>query len=213
MPSRSNATISPGRTSRTSLAPTMSSAQVSDATTHASPTRPMTRGRQPRGSRAASNVPFKSTSRLKAPSARDRASASWSSGAIADVRASRCTSTSESIVEVKIEPRSSSSCLSSVALTRFPLWASAMCVPRKRASTGCAFSMVEVPAVLYRVWPMATGPGSSASSVPPKPSEMSPIRWTACATPSLPTATMPADSCPRCWREYSPRCTRRDDSG
>ena len=58
------------------------------------------------------------------------------------------TSTSLSIVLWKIAPASSSSNRSSRAFTRLPLCASAMCPPRERASTGCAFSRVEEPAVL-----------------------------------------------------------------
>ena len=56
--------------------------------------------------------------------------------------------TSESIVDAKIEPCSSSSTRSSPALVRLPLCASAMWPPRERASTGCAFSIVDEPAVL-----------------------------------------------------------------
>ena len=47
---------SPGSRSRTYSAPMMSRAQVSEATMAASPSRPSTRGRKPRESRAAYSV-------------------------------------------------------------------------------------------------------------------------------------------------------------
>src|SRR3989449_6457908 len=49
-------TKSPGSSSRTSVAPVMSSAHVSDATTQPRPRRPSTRGRKPRGSTMAYRV-------------------------------------------------------------------------------------------------------------------------------------------------------------
>ena len=52
-PFSSIAMNSPGSTSRTSEAPTMSSAAVSEATTQPRSRRPSTRGRTPSGSRAA----------------------------------------------------------------------------------------------------------------------------------------------------------------
>ncbi len=59
----------------------------------------------------------------------------------------RCTMTSLSMVEAKIDPSASSAPRSSTALVMLPLCASAMCPPRKRTKTGCALSMVLVPAV------------------------------------------------------------------
>ncbi len=56
--------------------------------------------------------------------------------------------TSLSIVELKIEPSSSSSCRISGALVRLPLCARTMWPPLKRTMAGCAFSMVLEPAVL-----------------------------------------------------------------
>ena len=54
MPPSDMRTISPGRTSRTNVAPTMSRAHVSLATTQPSvPSAPMTSGRMPLGSRNA----------------------------------------------------------------------------------------------------------------------------------------------------------------
>jgi hypothetical protein len=105
MPLSSTAMISPASTSRIALAPTMSSAHVSEpATTAPSGVRPSTSGRHPRGSRATSIVSPISTSSEYAPSTPCSASASFHSGASADDFARRCTSTSESIVDVKIEP-------------------------------------------------------------------------------------------------------------
>src|SRR5213078_1452609 len=49
-------TKSPGSSSRTSFAPAISSAHVSDATTQPRPSRPSTRGRKPRGSTIAYSV-------------------------------------------------------------------------------------------------------------------------------------------------------------
>src|SRR5918999_4515139 len=40
------------------------------------------------------------------------------------------------------------------------------------------------------------------------PSETSPIARSARAVPCSSTVTTPDDSCPRCCREYSPRCTQ-----
>ena len=57
-------------------------------------------------------------------------------------------STSESFVDAKIEPCSSSSRRSSPALIRLPLCASVMYPPFDRATTGCAFSIVDEPDVL-----------------------------------------------------------------
>ena len=147
-PAASAAKISPGRMSRSYVAPTISSAQVSDAKTGAPFRRPMTRGRQPRGSRTASSVSPNAMTMLNAPSTPRSASASRVSGDSASERASRCTITSESIDEEKMEPRSSRSTRSSPALVMLPLCARAMCPPRELTSTGCAFSMVDEPDVL-----------------------------------------------------------------
>ncbi len=57
-PAASITTTSPGCTSRTNSAPTMSSAQVSDARIQPSPVRPSTSGRTPRGSRAPISAPL-----------------------------------------------------------------------------------------------------------------------------------------------------------
>jgi hypothetical protein len=54
---------------------------------------------------------------------------------------------SESMLEAKIAPWSSSSARSSTALVRLPLCARAMWPRRTRARIGCAFSIAEAPAV------------------------------------------------------------------
>ena len=60
----------PGSTSRTNVAPTMSSAAVSDATTQPRSSRPSTSGRMPCGSRAAYSVPSSMKTKQYAPSMR-----------------------------------------------------------------------------------------------------------------------------------------------
>jgi hypothetical protein len=65
--------------------------------------------------------------------------------------------------------------------------------------TGWAFSMVEEPAVLYRVWPTADVPGTLASSWP-NASLSVPMLRTARARPASSIETTPTDSCPRCCR-------------
>ncbi len=147
-PSASTTNISPGSISRSYTAPTMSSAHVSDANTGLPSRRPSTRGRQPRGSRAAISASPSAINTLYAPSTSRSASATRSSGRPALERARRCTMTSESMDDAKMEPRSSRSARSSPAFTILPLCASAMWPPRELTSTGCAFSMVDEPAVL-----------------------------------------------------------------
>src|SRR5947209_951420 len=60
---------------------------------------------------------------------------------------------------------------------------------------------------------MATSPGSSLRTRSLNTSETSPIPRCDRATPSPFTTTMPADSCPRCCRLYSPRKATRAASG
>ena len=63
----STATISPGSSSRSNLAPTASSAQLSEANITAFPRRPIHRGRKPQGSRAATSFRGDMTIRDQAP--------------------------------------------------------------------------------------------------------------------------------------------------
>src|SRR6266542_3706001 len=67
-PSSSTITSSPGRISRSSSAPTRSSAHVSDATTQSSPSCPTHSGRNPCASRKARSFPSESATTEKAPS-------------------------------------------------------------------------------------------------------------------------------------------------
>ena len=69
-PSSSTHTTSPGRTSRTTSAPTRSSAHVSDATTQSSPMRPSVSGRMPSGSRNATSTPSAIATTEYAPASR-----------------------------------------------------------------------------------------------------------------------------------------------
>ncbi len=114
---------SPGSTSRRKVAPMMSRAQVSEATMVASPIRPRTRGRNPRGSRTAYSVSPTLRTSEKAPSTWLRASSICPSTVSWRERAMRCTRTSVSLEVWKMDPSETSRALSSWALVRFPLWA------------------------------------------------------------------------------------------
>ncbi len=112
--------------------------------------------------------------------------------------------TSVSLVVWKIDPSDSSSVRSASAFTRLPLWHTATAPPAYWIAMGCAFLRWLAPAVEYRTWPMAAPPGSFASTSAVKMSATSPMpRWTWSARPSV--DTIPADSCPRCCRAWSPR--------
>ena len=63
-PRRPTTTISPGWTSRTNVAPTVSSAQLSDAMTQAPSSLPMQSGRTPSGSRTPISLSFVAATRL-----------------------------------------------------------------------------------------------------------------------------------------------------
>ena len=118
-------TISPGSMSRTNSASISSKAQVSEATTQASRTRPSDSGRMPIGSRTAISMVGDRSASEKAPRTSRRASASRSGSVRSRERAMRCTITSVSEVVWKIEPSSSRRARSSPKLTRLPLWATA----------------------------------------------------------------------------------------
>ena len=62
-------------------------------------------------------------------------------------RAMRCTSTSESADDVKMEPCATSSRFSSWALVRLPLCESASGPQRVFANIGCAFARTVLPEV------------------------------------------------------------------
>ena len=127
IPSASTTIISPGSTSRRNSAPIRSKAQVSEATTvravraaeHERPEAP--RDRAPRRARRASGRPARRPPHLEERSTRSRPRAARGGCA-----RSRWRMTSVSEVDWKIEPAASSSWRSTPALTRLPLWATAI---------------------------------------------------------------------------------------
>ena len=116
--------------------------------------------------------------------------------------ASRWTSTSESIVELKMEPRSSSSMRSSVALVMLPLWASAMW-PRETGREPAARSRSSSsPSCCIGCGRSPSRPGAPRTSSWSSPSETSPSARTAASLARvIHRRRCPADSCPRCCRE------------
>ncbi len=145
-PSSSTTTSSPGATSRSSSAPTRSSAHVSDATTWSSPTRPSTSGRKPCGSRNASSFSSARTTTEKAPSSRAIAFATACSTGAGSL-ATRAAITSVSDVVERRVPASASSSRSSAALTRFPLCPSATVRALPWWTSGWAFAQWVEPVV------------------------------------------------------------------
>src|SRR5512134_228489 len=124
----------------------------------------------------------------------------------------RCTITSVSIEDWKMEPETSSSRLISWALTRLPLWATAMEPDSKSTTTGWAFFSSELPVVEYRTCPIAMCPGSRDRISSEKMSATSPISlWKMIPSPSV--LAIPALSCPRCCSAYSPRYAMLAASG
>ena len=143
-------TISPGSTSRTTLAPVTSSAGVSDASTQPPSSRPRNSGRNPFGSRTPIRRSASSRTNENAPRSRGstrararskaRPSAGSSSGRSRSSAATSSATTSLSLVAVP-GSRPTSSARSAV-LTRLPLCASANRVPSTPRYTGCAFCQV-----------------------------------------------------------------------
>ena len=121
-PFSSMITISPGSMSRTRSASISSKAQVSEATTQPSRTRPSDSGRKPIGSRTAISSLGVSTAREKAPRTARSASASRSGTPPSRERAIRWRISSVSEVVWKIDPSSSRRARSSLKFTRLPLW-------------------------------------------------------------------------------------------
>ncbi len=202
-PASSIQTTSPGTTSRTRSAPTRSSAHVSEATTQSSPTRPRVSGLIPKGSRKATRVPSAMATTEYAPSNR-RIVAATASGNGAGSRARSAAMTSVSELDASRTPAASSSSRSGPGSTRLPLWASAMVRIAPWTTSGCAFAHRAPPVVEYRVWPMATSPGSAASFSSSNTWGTSPISRTAVTRPPSKTA-MPADSWPRCCSAKRPK--------
>ncbi len=160
MPAASMASSSPGSTSRTMVAPTMSSAAVSLATTQPRSSRPSTSGRTPCGSRAAYSVCSSAKTSENAPRSRGSSrSAASSTPVSAAVAASSSVTRSESVVDWTAcrsrrpvplaAPRTAStSSRSSAVFTRLPLWPSAIPLPAAVVrKVGWAFSQVVEPVV------------------------------------------------------------------
>src|SRR5215471_891038 len=109
-------------------------------------------------------------------------------------------------------PRRSSCRRSSVALVMLPLCAIATLPLLQATENGCALSSTVSPAVEYRVWPMASSPGSSARTSLVKMSATWPI--VLCVKTVVPSEVqIPALSWPRCCSEYSPRYASLAASG
>ena len=158
MPSASMASSSPGSTSRTNDAPTMSSAAVSLATTQPRSSRPSTSGRTPCGSRAAYSVCSSAKTSENAP--RSRGSRRIAASSTPGVGGGGGEQLGDQVgvgggphglrsppgAGRAAHPRTSSR--SSAVLTRLPLWPRAIPLPvavvRK---VGWAFSQVVEPVV------------------------------------------------------------------
>ncbi len=103
----------------------MSSAQLSDASTQASSSRPTTSGRMPSGSRKPTSSRSPRTTAAKAPSIRPIVSATASASDSAGFSAISAAITSVSDVDCSRNPRPVSWSRSSVVLVRLPLCPSA----------------------------------------------------------------------------------------
>ena len=133
--------------SRSTRASMRSSAQVSEATIHASSSRASVRGRKPPGSRTAYIASGVRIRREYAPVTCASACGSCSSSGPAGARASRCRMTSVSEFDWKIAPSRSISLRSASAFVRLPLWAIAIGPRAVLAVIGCALRMFDEPAV------------------------------------------------------------------
>ena len=179
MPPFSITTSSPGSSSRRRSASIRSNEVVSEDSTYAFLSRPITSGRNPFGSRAPISFALwpseASITSEYAPRTRLSAATSLATTSGSRAFAIRWTITSVSLDVWKIEPEASSSARSSAALTRLPLWAIAIAPPAYSNRNGWALRMSEVPAVEYRTWPIAVSPGSRASDSRSNVSETSPM--------------------------------------
>ena len=153
IPSSLIARNSPGSTSRTNAAPTMSRAADSDATTQPRSSLPITSGRTPWRSRAAYKVCSSIKTSEKAPSSFGK-----TASALASTLFSSCRPISAVIISVSVEaPRSfferfvSNFCTISASepvFVRFPLCARANVPYFVGRSVGWAFTQVLDPVVL-----------------------------------------------------------------
>ena len=112
--------------------------------------------------------------------------------------------TSVSLLVWKIDPRRTSSSRSSGALTRLPLWQSAICPCEHSIRIGCALTIRLSPKVEYRTCPMAARPDSPWRTSSSNTSLTCPMARDSCTRPSR-TEAMPALSWPRCCSAYNPR--------
>ena len=136
----------PGRDLALEGAPTRSSAQVSDATTHWPSSRPSASGRKPNGSRNAISVPSERATIEYAPSSLAIAPATASSsGAESLVTSAAINSLSE--VERSFTPSSASCARNSAAFVRLPLCPSAIVLAAPWWINGCALSQRVEPVV------------------------------------------------------------------
>ena len=155
-PCSSIAISSPGSTSRTKAAPTMSRAAVSLATTQPRSKRPSVSGRMPCGSRAAYNVFSSMKTKEKAPRTSGNSCSAAVSSDTSGWVAKRPERTSVSVVACRPalrgnSPESSARALSrsrsSRVLVKFPLWPSARFPVAVERKVGCAFSHTLAPVV------------------------------------------------------------------
>ena len=109
--------------------------------------RPMDSGRKPRGSRTANTRSRVIITKENAPSIRRSASAIASGSVCSLDCAIRCTMTSVSEVVWKMEPCAPVVRGCHCALTRLPLWASAIMPLLQSTMMGCALSSAESPVV------------------------------------------------------------------
>ena len=146
------ASSSPGSTSRTNDAPTMSSAAVSLATTQPRSSRPSTSGRTPCGSRAAYRVCSSQKTSENAPAQRGqqphRGLLDADVGGRGGEQLGDEVGVGARAHAAAVAERRATSSRSSAVLTRLPLWPSAMPLPAAVVrKVGWAFSQVVDPVV------------------------------------------------------------------
>ena len=151
------ASISPGSTSRTTLAPMVASAASSEATTQPRSSRPSTSGRMPCGSRAAYSVSSFIQTNEKAPcSSRQHLERALLQRGVRVVASSAVTRPvslvdSRSRAWMSSSPgslgRSATSWARSWVLIRLPLWPSAIEPSAVGRNVGCALCQVLAPVV------------------------------------------------------------------
>ena len=184
-----------GRPRARTSAPTRSSAQVSEATTGSSPSRPSTSGRKPCGSRKANSLPSASPTTVAAPSSRAIAAATPPRAAARRRRSAPRSPRSRS-VDASGLPDLARAAPS--ALTRLPLWPSATVRARPwwserlRVRPGVAAGR-RVARVPDRELAVQAGAGCARR----RPAATRPRSRSAVSRPSSETA-IPADSWPRC---------------